>query len=97
MIVPKEMKLNRFRQVNIPAPKEYFQRFGYQSVTDGRYLGDDNEAPMPMNKIDQIVAGEKILLQKEKNWRENSGNAQVNDVKIDKQNPAAISDTTSAE
>lgn len=42
MYIPEKLKLNRFRQVNIPRPKDYFARFGNMSTPSGRYSGDQS-------------------------------------------------------
>lgn len=90
------MKLNKFKQINIPAPKEYFKRYGYQADASGSYTGDDARIPQNLDKVETIAAGEQLYQEKLDNHKKNIGNAQKNDVTIDPQNPAGVTDTTGA-
>lgn len=54
MFIRKELKLNRFRVVNIPENKSYFQRFGNRIVESSLYSGDQEFAPRAMRKDDLL-------------------------------------------
>lgn len=41
MYVPEKLKLNKFRQVNIPTLKQYFSRYGFLNVPNSSYSGDN--------------------------------------------------------
>ena len=49
MYVPKKLKLNRFRVVQIPSAKDIFVRFG---VCAGSNFSGDQVAPGVMSKLD---------------------------------------------
>lgn len=53
MFIPKELRLNEFKQVNIPENKWFFGR-PVIGVPDSAYTGDE-VAIMPQNKIDSIA------------------------------------------
>lgn len=57
MYVPKKLKLNRFRVVQIPSGKEIFTRFG--ACTGQRYSGED-EVPPLLSKTDAAAAVDRI-------------------------------------
>lgn len=40
MYVPEKLKLNKFRQVNIPSLRQYFSRYGFLNVPNSSYSGD---------------------------------------------------------
>lgn len=44
MYVPEKLKLNKFRDVRIPSPAEYFGRFGTSvpPVSENRMTGDED-------------------------------------------------------
>lgn len=63
MYIPKKMKLNKFRVVQIPSGKEIFTRFGVCSGS--RYSGDD-VVPPQMTKTDQAAAADTIVKRKVK-------------------------------
>lgn len=55
MFIPKELRLNEFKQVAIPENKWFFGRPDAQgSVPDSAFTGDEM-AVMPQNKIDSIA------------------------------------------
>lgn len=54
MFVPKKLKLNRFKVVNLPSNKDYFARFGNRTLPEQMFTGDEF-APSASRKIDQIV------------------------------------------
>ena len=59
MFVPDEkMKINKFRQVAIPKPIEYMQRFGTASMPSSAYSGDEF-APLPRNKVDMLADADR--------------------------------------
>lgn len=41
MYVPEKLKLNKFRQVNLPTLKQYFSRYGFLNVPNSSYSGDN--------------------------------------------------------
>lgn len=53
MFIPKELRLNEFKQVNIPQNSWFFGR-PMVNVPDSAYTGDE-VAIMPQNKIDSIA------------------------------------------
>lgn len=59
MYVPDEkMKINKFRQVAIPKPIEYMQRFGSADMPSSSYSGDEF-APLPKNKVDMLADADR--------------------------------------
>ena len=59
MFVPDEkMKINKFRQVAIPKPIEYMQRFGTADMPSSAYSGDEF-APLPRNKVDMLADADR--------------------------------------
>lgn len=67
MNIPDKLKLNRFKVVNIPSNKDYFQRFGSRTMPESMYSGDE-VAPVASRKIDQIAAYDaydRMMQQKE--------------------------------
>lgn len=57
MLIPKKLKLNKFRHVDIPKNREYFARYGNFNTMDINYTGDD-VAPIGQSKIDQIMVAD---------------------------------------
>lgn len=67
MNIPEKLKLNRFKVVNIPSNKDYFQRFGSRTMPETMYSGDE-VVPLASRKIDQIVdydAYDRMMQEKE--------------------------------
>lgn len=59
MYVPDEkMKVNKFRQVAIPKPIEYMQRFGAADMPSSSYSGEEF-APLPRNKVDMLADADR--------------------------------------
>lgn len=59
MYVPDEkMKINKFRQVAIPKPIEYMQRFGSADMPSSSYSGDEF-VPLPKNKVDMLADADR--------------------------------------
>lgn len=59
MYVPDEkMKINKFRQVAIPKPIEYMQRFGSADMPSSSYSGEEF-APLPRNKVDMLADADR--------------------------------------
>lgn len=56
MYVPKELRYNEFKEVNIPENRFFFGRPMVQ-VSDVAYTGDEL-AQMPENKVDSIAKGQ---------------------------------------
>lgn len=52
MYVPKNLKLNRFRIVQIPSAKEIIARFG---LCNPKNFSGDNDAPRAMHKLDMAA------------------------------------------
>lgn len=74
MWVPDEkMKINKFRQVAIPKPIEYMQRFGSADMPSSSYSGDEF-APLPRNKVDMLADADRYdaMMQKVELERESS-------------------------
>lgn len=61
MYIPEKLKLNKFRQVDIPANKDYFARYGLVDVPASQYSGD-NSMPQNQSKIDAILEADKFLV-----------------------------------
>lgn len=61
MYVPKKLKLNKFRVVQIPSGKEIFTRFG---VCNGTRFSGDDVVPPQMTKTDQAAAADRIVNRK---------------------------------
>lgn len=53
MFIPKEMKLNRFKEVSLPSARDFFGITQGQIPNSSQYTGDE-PAPMPANKVDSI-------------------------------------------
>lgn len=53
MYVPKKLKLNQFRIVQIPSAKEIITRFGYAF---GSSYSGESTVPPPMSKLDAAAA-----------------------------------------
>lgn len=53
MFIPKELRLNEYKSVNIPENRWFFGR-PMVNVPDTAYTGDE-PAVMPQNKIDSIA------------------------------------------
>lgn len=70
MYVPEKLKLNKFRDVRIPSPAEYFGRFGESlNVAPERFSGD-NPISLDNRKISQLedmMAYDKYMSEQEKN------------------------------
>lgn len=54
MFVVEELKLNKFRDVQIPSGREYFARYGQLISPADQYTGDE-VAQMPQNKVDSFA------------------------------------------
>ena len=54
MLIPKELKINRFKEVKIPEKCEYFKRLGLAEGQVGEYGGED-DLPPDENKLDNMV------------------------------------------
>lgn len=54
MFVPDGMKVNKFKDVNIPSNKEYFGRFGFHDVKPDAYTGDE-VAKINVSKVDEVA------------------------------------------
>lgn len=57
MYIPKKLKLNQFRIVQIPSAKEIVTRFGF--ATGSNFSGDDI-APKNMSKLDAAASVDVI-------------------------------------
>lgn len=74
MYVPDEkMKINKFRQVAIPRPIEFMQRFGSAEVPSSSYSGDEF-APLPRNKVDMLADAERYDAMMQKVEQEKEAN-----------------------
>lgn len=58
MYCPEKLKINRFKDVQIPSPTEFVQRYGLRAAPDS-YSGENLAVP-PMSKIEQLNLAEKI-------------------------------------
>lgn len=60
MYCPKELKLNKFREVKIPSNASYFQRYGFAAVpSESLYTGDE-ELDYGQTKLDAIAEGAEL-------------------------------------
>lgn len=73
MFIPKELRLNEFKQVNIPQNSWFFGR-PMVNAPDVAYTGDET-AVMPENKIDSIARGQEDY----ENWLKDSGSEHKDD------------------
>lgn len=53
MYIPKEMKLNRFKEVSLPSARDFFRTNGEHAMPDNMYTGDEL-APVAQNKTESI-------------------------------------------
>lgn len=61
MLIPKELKINRFKEVKIPEKCEYFKRLGLAEGQVGEYGGEDTEIPHDGNKLENMVNSVKAF------------------------------------
>lgn len=54
MYIPEAFKVHRFKDVHIPETKNLLARYGFASMPEGSYSGDE-DAPTQLNKIDTLV------------------------------------------
>lgn len=52
MYVPEKLKLNKFKKVAIPRPKDVLARYGFKDMASGAYSGSENSEPMAQSKLD---------------------------------------------
>lgn len=57
MYIPKDLRFNEFKEVNIPENRYFFGR-PMVNAPDVAYTGDET-AVMPENKIDSIARGQE--------------------------------------
>lgn len=57
MFVPDAMKLNKFRLVNIPRPREMFARYGFKPMS---VFSGDSVVPQGVRKIDTMNMLEEL-------------------------------------
>lgn len=74
MYVPSEdLKINKFKVVAIPRPKEYMRRFGELRAPAGQFTGDEL-AHASMNKVDELAfaqAYDRMMEKEEQAKQEN--------------------------
>lgn len=58
MFCPESLKVNRFKEVAIPTPTEYVQRYGLRAAPDS-YTGEDLAVPA-MSKIQQLNVADSM-------------------------------------
>lgn len=68
MRIPKELKLNKFKLVQIPRPIEYVQRFGLIPSPSAKYSGDDS-SPFRQNKTDALASAQARLMADSKDFK----------------------------
>lgn len=61
MLIPKELKINRFKEVKIPEKCEYFKRLGLAETQVGEYGGEETDIPHDGNKLENIVESIKAF------------------------------------
>lgn len=54
MFVSESLKLNRFREVDLPRPRRMFERFGLLKCPSSQFTGDEF-ARLPGNKVDVLA------------------------------------------
>ena len=54
MFVPEKNKLNKFKLVKLPSPRDMFGRYGQFEMASSQYTGDEM-ADCGSRKIDQIA------------------------------------------
>lgn len=76
MYCPEKLKLNKFKQVNIPSKKEYFSRYGAISSPSQSYTGEEGSPVQTgLNKTEQLEATSRYL------------EAQARNLELSKQHP----------
>lgn len=73
MFVPKELRYNEFKEVNIPENRFFFGRPMVQAP-DVAYTGDEL-AQMPENKVDSIAKGQEEY----ENWLKSTSSEHKDD------------------
>lgn len=59
MFVPRELKLNKFKQVSIPRNRDYFMRLGFCNPSANHFTGD-KPADLGLNtKVDMIAQAKR--------------------------------------
>lgn len=71
MYCPDKLKLNKFKEVNIPSNRDYFARFGKVTVPSSMYGGDKQAVPMPMNKTDELAKAQVLVDMEMEAYRNN--------------------------
>lgn len=61
MYCPEKLKLNRFKQVQIPSNKDYFSRLGVVATPSTSYTGDDHDVHFPQNKTEEFARIDKQI------------------------------------
>jgi hypothetical protein len=61
MIVPKSLKLNRFRQVPIPRNRDYFGNRGSHSIPAKSMYSGDEVIPLANSKVRNLADTEKLI------------------------------------
>lgn len=65
MYVCEGLKLNKFKDVKIPANKDYFVRYGYTNTPASAYTGEDM-AVRPKTKVDTFADMEAYDAQRQR-------------------------------
>lgn len=52
MFVPEKLKLNAYKKVAIPRPKDVLSRYGFREMSSKAFSGDAESSPMVQSKLD---------------------------------------------
>lgn len=58
------LKVNKFRLVSIPKPRDLFARFGMTKSTGGQYSGDE-VLETGKSKVEQAADAENLIVEKD--------------------------------
>lgn len=61
MIIPKSLKLNRFKQVPIPSNKDYFGRCTAHTIPAKSMYSGDEHIPLAETKVQSLSRTEKLV------------------------------------
>lgn len=79
MYCPEKLKLNKFKDVAIPSPRSYMERFGAHDMPISQYTGEDEPVNMENRKTELMhdaqeeMAYRSWLAEEERN-KQNNGN-----------------------
>lgn len=54
MLIPDELKLNKFRLVNIPSTRDIYMRLGPRVTPPSEYSGEDEDVHIESTKVEEL-------------------------------------------